>query len=662
VLTALRHPSAVPHVGCTVCDAAQRGDPTETADLRRRWKIYADIRWRRTRAQLRAAIATQNILGLGTQTTSLSLSIGGLPADEKIRAFQSWTDQTLNRLVTENDAAWLDPLLAASYARAVRRATRLSSSAERPPAAAEAVAAIQQLALAELQGVVEAVSQQIVRAGADAVLASWTTRELLTRCYAVIEKVGVTRTRALVEALTIKAFTNGTLDQFTVAGVKKVGVLPERLKSPGVPSKDGATVVPFMRDARRGTGPGSRLSKTRRPSATTIGRITRSARAVEELGQVNVLTAGDDLVCPICEGIAEDGPYDIDEARSLIPAHPWCRCAFVPAEDARFAGDVRDDFNPSEERVPKGQPGGGQWTKTGAGESPEDVKKELDKSVAGMSAERVRARKLMKNATPEERKALQQRVIDSFKKQHDKFEASGKSDKAAELKGKIASYSKKYGLENPIKGPSSVVEANKGYTPKEIAGGKELMHSAGVTYSPEETAQFNDLYKVAGESAKGYTLRAKQVIARDNLEGISHGELAHVVAYTGSAYRETNAALRSGVMSEDRWNHVNALNNAIEKLPTYSGTVYRKADLTSGTAAMYKKGMIVEERGFTSTSKNYGTWSGSYRFTIVSKTGRDVSRISSHSSEAEVLFRSGTRFKVTGVNGNVIDMEEVSGR
>jgi hypothetical protein len=46
---------------------------------------------------------------------------------------------------------------------------------------------------------------------------------------------------------------------------------------------------------------------------------------------VNTLTAGDDLVCQVCEDISEEGPYSLDEAQGLIPAHPNCRCAFVPA-------------------------------------------------------------------------------------------------------------------------------------------------------------------------------------------------------------------------------------------------------------------------------------------------------------------------------------------
>lgn len=49
---------------------------------------------------------------------------------------------------------------------------------------------------------------------------------------------------------------------------------------------------------------------------------------------VNVLTAGDDRVCDVCDDIAADGPYSLDEAQGLIPAHPNCRCAFVPARIA----------------------------------------------------------------------------------------------------------------------------------------------------------------------------------------------------------------------------------------------------------------------------------------------------------------------------------------
>jgi hypothetical protein len=53
----------------------------------------------------------------------------------------------------------------------------------------------------------------------------------------------------------------------------------------------------------------------------------KQARAEERLQEafgeeeVDVLTAGDELVCDECEAIAEGGPYTLDEAEGLIPAH-----------------------------------------------------------------------------------------------------------------------------------------------------------------------------------------------------------------------------------------------------------------------------------------------------------------------------------------------------
>ena len=69
--------------------------------------------------------------------------------------------------------------------------------------------------------------------------------------------------------------------------------------------------------------------------------------------------------------------------------------------------------------------------------------------------------------------------------------------------------------------------------------------------------------------------------------------------------------------------------------------------------------MIVEERGFTSSSKKEDTWHGSYHYEIKSKHGKDVSSMSLHTSESEVLFQSGSRFKVISKNGYKIVMEEV---
>ena len=61
---------------------------------------------------------------------------------------------------------------------------------------------------------------------------------------------------------------------------------------------------------------------------------------VEELGvDVEWSATGDDRVCPICE--AFDGEtYSMEEARGMLPAHPNCRCAWVPHVEAPSDSDA----------------------------------------------------------------------------------------------------------------------------------------------------------------------------------------------------------------------------------------------------------------------------------------------------------------------------------
>ena len=96
-------------------------------------------------------------------------------------------------------------------------------------------------------------------------------------------------------------------------------------------------------------------------------------RDIEEGEDVDVITAGDNLVCEVCEDISLDGPYELDEAEGLIPAHNRCRCAFVPLADRRFAQIERDarwwfDYNPYHQ--PGGSPEGGQFASAGWGGEP----------------------------------------------------------------------------------------------------------------------------------------------------------------------------------------------------------------------------------------------------------------------------------------------------
>lgn len=163
-----------------------------------------------------------------------------------------------------------------------------------------------------------------------------------------------------------------------------------------------------------------------------------------------------------------------------------------------------------------------------------------------------------------------------------------------------------------------------------------------------------------GKAAQNYMANARAKVKDAGLEGVIRGEeAASIIAYSGSHYAPLNAALREGVTTVGQYKFMKSLNHALDKLPPYTKTTTRKASLTPQQFALYKPGMVVEERGFTSSSKKASVWSGTYHYTIHGKSGRDISMLSSSPGEAEVLFKSGTRFAVKKVSGNEIELEEI---
>jgi hypothetical protein len=151
----------------------------------------------------------------------------------------------------------------------------------------------------ELEGVVDATVQQVTRAVSTGLLRRERTTMLYRRIVAVTMKVLEPRIRMLGHHLIVKLHNRGLLDQFKGAGITRLGIIPERL-----PAK----------------------FKRRRSHDHSI-----------KDQDVNILTAGDNDVCPECEDYADAGPYELDEVEDTLPLHPECRCAYTPTDDARFA-------------------------------------------------------------------------------------------------------------------------------------------------------------------------------------------------------------------------------------------------------------------------------------------------------------------------------------
>ena len=129
--------------------------------------------------------------------------------------------------------------------------------------------------------------QQATRVVANGLLANKKPARIARDVAAMIKAVGVSRGRALANFMVVKAYNCALLDMFRRQGVTHVGVMAERIR------------------VKRGAH-----------------GLTRDADV--DLSTVEVLTAGDDDVCPTCEEISNDGPYALDDAEGLIPAHLNC--------------------------------------------------------------------------------------------------------------------------------------------------------------------------------------------------------------------------------------------------------------------------------------------------------------------------------------------------
>lgn len=193
----------------------------------------------------------------------------------------------------------------------------------------------------------------------------------------------------------------------------------------------------------------------------------------------------------------------------------------------------------------------------------------------------------------------------------------------------------------------------------EIEAQKAMAAAAMAAMNTPEMKEHYDVLAGVASGAEQYLKFAESKVASAGLQGkISPAEAASIVAYSGSHYVGVNQQLRAGVMTEEQFKFARDLNRALDKLPKHVGVTTRGTNLTPQQLALYQPGMIIEERGFMSTGKGF-KFSGNVAFEVHGKNGRDISKLSSHPSESEVLFKAGSRFKVVSKTANKIVLHEI---
>jgi hypothetical protein len=335
-------------------------DPMGLADLRLMLHDEAGRRWSRAAREVKRAIVAKDVLGIKAAETAT-------PVGDKAEAFGRWLDEKLAAHVSDG---WMDRYIAVAQAR-------VTDDAPSQPVCCVAAHAAQ-------AGIRDAVSRD---ASAEVAAGLLTSHRQASRIAAPVEAAigtGLRRTRYLAEHALSQAYVQAQLDALERHGVKFVNtnVEPHGVTDAWavVRTASGEIEVREIPDDELGTGEYDDVDlddaarKTPQPKHPKSGKFARAHIVARELhrhkktgkfqkqgpkegvqakaeraeasfaklgGEWDVQTANDDKVCKRCQEISDNGPYSLGEARSLIPAHPNCRCVFVPAgelEDADVGG------------------------------------------------------------------------------------------------------------------------------------------------------------------------------------------------------------------------------------------------------------------------------------------------------------------------------------
>lgn len=153
--------------------------------------------------------------------------------------------------------------------------------------------------------------------------------------------------------------------------------------------------------------------------------------------------------------------------------------------------------------------------------------------------------------------------------------------------------------------------------------------------------EFGDLIAIEHDTARWIGLRSQE---QQTIYGYTEGER--------SIYDQMNRGLRSGNPGPAVLEQARELDAALEKLPCHAGEVYRGERLSAADLDTYESGIgkVIKKPAFTSSSASSAeSYPGNAQFIITSKTGRRIAMYSAKIWQQEVLFRTGTKFRVDDI-------------
>jgi len=292
-------------------------DPTGTHPISKALAKTMIRSWKTFKKEISRVVGQVDSFGLNPN--SIISAQGG-----QVHVFNTWFDNAQNMVMNKlrND---LEMAISRGYSIGQYHATSRVGQSLQIPLPGPSV--LIESAYLDFQGIMAAVLQQATRAFSNFLLNHTPPQKAARALLMTVDKVGAVRSTALAFYAVVRAHAMGTLDTLQALGIERVGTIPEALPKYHKLTGDEKVAT----DAVIAT---VRLRTPRpRPSSSQVTRARRVERKLEQAlgGEVDVETSGLPNVCPRCKQIAKNGPYTIDQARGLIPAHPSCACIFVPA-------------------------------------------------------------------------------------------------------------------------------------------------------------------------------------------------------------------------------------------------------------------------------------------------------------------------------------------
>lgn len=290
-----------------------KGDPTRTMTLQNRFVADMTRRFRRVSKNITELVVKDDAFGLGstdgvfktneqevTENQQVPFQAWRFQTNaQKVRSYRRWLKKQVDAHILTpvggiSGKPWTAPYIESAYKKGAIRAytdLRAEDLANQPtiftggreefirtafsaPEVTQKIELLFTRAFTELEGVTAAMDQQMSRILAEGLSQGHGAAKIARNLRENVTKMTRTRANVLARTEIVRAHSEGQLDAFERLGETEVGVMAEWI------------------------------------------------------------TAGDERVCPECSAL-EGVVMTIKEARGLIPRHPNCRCAWIPADRAR---------------------------------------------------------------------------------------------------------------------------------------------------------------------------------------------------------------------------------------------------------------------------------------------------------------------------------------